>query len=299
MSSSQHLRTFPLWSRKRLVAAATAAAAPTPVTSPNAETQILGNRVGKYDIRVTLEGKRSTWAPRWCIDSANPEVAGVLYFELQFQQPPTTPLGSATVVVSLGRKSLRNDPIPQVDTYAPKYGIEGPALSHTVRVDRRVDPAISLNAGLAGGGLSGLSRGRNVESTPEKKWMFTAGPPSCVGTRMTDVEFTWTRGWDDDFNATNRTFKTALLLHRPSTNELRVSVEVTATPLCRSRRASPAQEKTSDPILPIHNLESHEYTALRQQLEHSIRMANVEMSSFGAWFPGRGECERINTDIFA
>lgn len=273
---------FSLWPKESFVKPGVAAGTTTAAAS-NDETQNLGINAGKYDIRCTLEGKRSAWAPKWSVDSTSSEVQGVLYFELQFKQPSDLPLKYATVRINIGGQA-NAEPVPVVATYAPKYGIEGPAMSHTTSRNRNYNPQISVSAGPASVGVSGISGGSNVESVSERKWYFTTGTPSSSGgTKMTEVEFTWTRGWADDYDATNRIFKTALVFSRTCSQNLVLTVKAEAKPLSRWHRTGSPKEKTSDPIQPRHNTESDKFQELLNDLEQRIRAANGEMSAFGRY----------------
>jgi hypothetical protein len=273
---------FSLWPKESFVKTGVAAGT-TSAAASNDQTQNLGSNAGKYDIRCTLEGKRSPWAPKWSIDTTSSEIQGALYFELQFKQPSDLPLAYATVRINIGGPA-NAEPVPLVDTYAPKYGIAGPPLSHTTGRSRNYNPQISVSAGPAGVGVSGISGESNVESVSERKWVFTTGTPSSLrGTKVTEVEFTWTRGWEDDYDATDRIFKTALVFSRTCSRNLVLAVKAEAKPLSRWHRTGPPKEKTSDPIQPRHNTDSGKFQDLLNDLEQRIRAANGEMSAFGKY----------------
>ena len=273
---------FSLWPKESFVK--TGLVTGTTSAPPSSDqAQNLGRNAGKYDIRCALEGKRSPWAPKWCIDTATSEVTGALFFSLQFQQPRDLPLQYAKVRINIGQPANAK-PVPVVDTYAPKYGIVGPPLYHRREQIRNYDPQISASAGPAGVGISGISAGTNVQSVSHRKWMFTSGTPSSFdGTKTTEVEFTWTRGWDDDYDATNRVFKAALILSRASLCNLALTVKVEAKPLSRWHRTGLPKEKTSDPLQPRHNTESDKFQEELIYLEQKIREANKEMSALGKY----------------
>ncbi|KAK3626632.1 hypothetical protein LTR56_019698 [Elasticomyces elasticus] len=251
-----------------------------PVKLPISDKQqTLGTLVGKCDIRCTLHGNRT----QWTIDKPgqnNIEVRGLLYFTLQFKQAGDVPLQYGAVRVDVGMSNV--DPIPTVDTYAPQVPIQGPPVSRQGSDTTRTDPHISVDVLGSGGELGGLLlKEKSTEGVVESRWRFESGTPSCsTSTSVTQVEYTWTRNAQEDHTATDRHFKTAIVLSRTSPESLYLTVHVEAIPLRRNARIfhvrTPAP-KRSAPIGPSRGVvEAATFEGLLQDLEQRILAANDE-----------------------
>jgi hypothetical protein len=138
--------------------------------------------------------------------NATAPLLGALYFDLEFQQPDEPLLRRASVRISVWQSTN-----VRVDAHAPSSGIQGPVLAHK---DARTSE-VNLKIGGSGGGFGenlGIgSKGRTIESIPTKT-LKSGTPLSSSGTKLTEFELKWTRGWTDDFDGVNRRFKAALLL---------------------------------------------------------------------------------------
>ncbi|KAK3628390.1 hypothetical protein LTR56_018658 [Elasticomyces elasticus] len=236
--------------------------------------QTLGTLVGKCDIRCTLHGDLIQWTKA---GKNNNEVRGLLYFTLQFKQAGDVPLQYGAVRVDVGMSNA--EPIPTVDTYAPQVPIQGPPVSRQGSETTRTDPHINLNMLGGGGELGGLLlKEKSSEGVVESRWKFESGTPSCSSTTsVTQVEYAWTRNAQDDHTATDRHFKTAIVVSRSSTENLHLTVHVEAVPLRHHARIfhtrSPAP-KRSAPIGPSRLVEALAFESLVRNLEHRIMAAN-------------------------
>ncbi|KAK5715947.1 hypothetical protein LTR15_009772 [Elasticomyces elasticus] len=242
----------------------------------SAKQQTLGTVVSKCDIRCTLHSNLT----QWTIDRPgenNIEVRGLLYFTLQFKQAGDVPLQYGAVRVDVGTSNA--DPIPTVDTYAPQVSIQGPPISRQGNDTKRTDPHISLNMLGGGGELGGLLlKEKSTEGVVESRWKFESGTPSCSSTTsVTQVEYAWTRNAQDDHTATDRNFKTAIVLSRSSAESLHLTVHVEAIPLHHRARkfyARTPAPKRSAPIGPSRVVEAATFESLVRELEQRILAAN-------------------------
>ncbi|KAK5722000.1 hypothetical protein LTR17_014504 [Elasticomyces elasticus] len=261
---------FSLFTRQKYAAPVTAQ---LPVSD---KQQTLGMLVGKCDIRCTLHGNLT----QWTIDrpgQSNTEVRGLLYFTIQFKQAGDVPLQYGAVRVDVGVSNA--DPIPTVDTYAPQVSIQGPPVIRQGSVTTRTDPHVSLDVLGSGGELGGiLLKEKSTEGVVESRWRFESGTPSCsTSTSVTQVEYAWTRNAQHDLTATDRHFKTAIVLSRSSTESLHLTVHVEAIPLRRNARifhAKTPAPKRSAPIGPSRVVEAATFEGLVQDLEQRILAAN-------------------------
>ncbi|KAK5675621.1 hypothetical protein LTS10_011721 [Elasticomyces elasticus] len=252
--------------------------APGTVQLPMSDKQqTLGTLVLKCDIRCTLHSNLM----QWTIDKPGPnniEVRGLLYFTIQFKQAGDVPLQYGAVRVDVGMSNA--DPVPTVDTYAPQVSIQGPPVSRQSSDTTRTDPHISLDILGSGGEIGGiLLKDKSTGGVVESRWKFESGTPSCLtSTSVTQVEYAWTRNAQEDHTATDRQFKTAIVLSRTSTESLHLTVHVEAIPLRRNARIFHARTpapKRSAPIGPSRGVvEAATFEGLLRDLEQRIIAAN-------------------------
>lgn len=239
-----------------------------------AEEQVLGSAIGYFDVRCTLEGRRSQWAPKWCLEGG---MRGALYFELQFysENPHDAPLETATVRIKFG-PHVNSEPVPRVFTYAPIGEVSGPAMTHSHEKHREINPEIAVETAGGGGGFSGYQAGKSMESTSRRSWQLTSGKPSRADddTTVSDVEFTWTRGFEDDYNGLNRKFRVAVVISRDVVEDMAMSVLVKAKAKRTLRLVSGPKEKKSRPLRPVHNSNLDGFENLLQNLEATVEAAN-------------------------
>jgi hypothetical protein len=121
----------------------------------------------------------------------------------------------AKVRKKLGQQASGN-PIPIVDAYEPSNGISGPPIAHSTAKHHNLNPQLGLTTPFGGGNASAGDWGGNEGSYPYRSWEFSSGTPSSGthSTDVTDVEFTWTSGWEDNYDALNRKFRTAVVVMR-------------------------------------------------------------------------------------
>ncbi|KAI6793947.1 hypothetical protein KC327_g17116 [Hortaea werneckii] len=250
--------------------------------TPTANAQALGSVIGTFDVRCTLEGRRSKWAPKWCLED---DLQGALYFELQFvsNRPHDVLLETATVRIRFGIPE-NSEPVPCVFTHAPINGISGPPMSHTQEQHNTINPQAGVNAAGFGVNFSGYERGKGVESVPTRSWEFTSGKPSRVDnavyptvdsdTTVTDVEFTWTRGWDDDYDGLNRTFRAAVIVNRDVAKDMAMTVRVDASTKHAWHQALAPKERKSRYLHPVNNTSPRDFDNLLQNLQTTIEMDN-------------------------
>jgi len=250
--------------------------------TPTANAQALGSVTGTFDIRCTLEGRRSKWAPKWCLED---DLQGALYFELQFvsNRPHDALLETATVRIRFGPPE-NSEPVPCVFTHAPINGISGPPMTHTQEQYSTLNPQAGVNAAGFGVNLGGYERGKGMESMSTRSWEFTSGKPSRADdsmfpavdsdTTVTDVEFTWIRGWDDDYDGLNRTFRAAVIINRDVVKDVAMTVFVEARAKHTWHQALAPREKRSRYLHPVHNTNSDAFEDLLQNLETTVEADN-------------------------
>ncbi|KAI7183641.1 hypothetical protein KC363_g8140 [Hortaea werneckii] len=250
--------------------------------TPTASAQALGSIVGTFDIRCTLEGRRSKWAPKWCLED---DLQGALYFELQFvsNRPHDALLKTATVRIRFGSPD-NSEPVPCVFTHAPINGISGPPMTHTQEQHSTLNPQAGINAAGFGLNFSGYERGKGMESVPARSWEFTSGKPSRVDdpacpavdsdTTVTDVEFTWTRGWDDDYDGLNRTFRAAVIVNRDVVKDMAMTVLVEASAKHAWHQALAPKERKSRYLHPVNNTSPDAFEELLHNLQTTVEADN-------------------------
>ncbi|GAB1739837.1 hypothetical protein NU219Hw_g4772t1 [Hortaea werneckii] len=250
--------------------------------TPTANAQALGSVIGTFDIRCTLEGRRSKWAPKWCLEDG---LQGALYFELQFvsNRPHDALLETATVRIRFGPPE-NSEPVPCVFTHAPINGISGPPMTHTQEQYSTLNPQAGVNAAGFGVNLGGYERGKGMESMSTRSWEFTSGKPSRAedsafpaagsDTAVTDVDFTWIRGWDDDYDGLNRTFRAAVIINRDVVKDVAMTVFVEARAKHIWHQALAPREKRSRYLHPIHNTNPDAFEDLLQNLETTVEADN-------------------------
>lgn len=250
--------------------------------TPTANAQALGSNIGTFDIRCTLEGRRSKWAPKWCLEDG---LQGALYFELQFvsNRPHDALLKTATVRIRFGPPE-NSEPVPCVFTHAPINGISGPPMTHTKEQHSTLNPQAGINAAGVGMNFSGYERGKGMESVPARSWEFTSGKPSraddpvCTGvdsdTTVTDVEFTWTRGWEDDYDGLNRTFRAAVIVNRDAVKDMAMTVLVEASAKHTWHQALPPKERKSRYLHPVNNTSPSAFEDLLETLQITVEADN-------------------------
>lgn len=140
-----------------------------------------------------------------------------------------------------------------------------------------------LTTPFGGANLNLGERGRNEAASPARSWVFSSHLPDPTdgSTDPLEVEFTYTHGWEDDYDGLNRKFRTAVVVNRELVENLAMSVQVEAKPLASFHRTGPPQQRTSGLLQPTHNTETVDFTALLSTLEESITDANKKMSSTG------------------
>ncbi|KAI6857291.1 hypothetical protein KC343_g113 [Hortaea werneckii] len=249
---------------------------------PTTNAQALGSIVGTFDIRCTLEGRRSKWAPKWCLED---DLQGALYFELQFvsNRPHDALLKTATVRIRFG-PPYNSDPVPSVFTHAPINGISGPPMTHTQEQHSTLNPQAGINAAGFGLNFSGYERGKGMESVPARSWEFTSGKPSRIDdpacpaadsdTTVTDVEFTWTRGWDDDYDGLNRTFRAAVIVNRDVVEDMAMTVLVEASAKHAWHQALVPKERKSRHLHPVNNTSQIAFEDLLHNLQTTVEADN-------------------------
>ncbi|KAI6824976.1 hypothetical protein KC332_g6207 [Hortaea werneckii] len=260
--------------------ATTAGHASDAISTANA--QALGSVIGTFDIRCTLEGRRSKWGPKWCLED---DLQGALYFELQFasSRPHDVPLKTATVRIRFGPPD-NSEPVPCVFTHAPINGISGPPMTHTQEQHSTLNPQVGINAAGLGLNFSGYERGKGMESVPARSWEFTSGKPSRVDdpacsavdsdTSVTDVEFTWTRGWDDDYDGLNRTFRAAVIVNRDEIKDMAMTVLVEASAKHAWHQALAPKERKSRYLHPVNNTSQDAFEDLLHNLQTTVEADN-------------------------
>ncbi|KAI7081977.1 hypothetical protein KC356_g8745 [Hortaea werneckii] len=251
--------------------------------TPTANAQALGSIIGTFDIRCTLEGRRSKWAPIWCLED---DLQGALYFELQFvsNRPHDALLKTATVRIGFGSPN-NGEPVPCVFTHAPINGISGPPMTHTQEQHSTLNPQAGINAAGFGLNFSGYERGKGIESVPARSWEFTSGKPSRVDdpacpavdsdTTVTDVEFTWTRGWDDDYDGLNRTFRAAVIVNRDVVKDMAMTVLVEASAKHAWHQALAPKERKSRYLHPVNNTSPSDFEKLLHNLQTTVEADNT------------------------
>lgn len=154
-----------------------------------------------------------------------------------------------------------------------------------------------LNTPFGGGNLNLGERGKSDESNPARSWAFSSHLPNPTdsSTDPLEVEFTYTHGWEDDYDGLNRKFRTAVIVNRELVENLAMSVQVEAKPLNSWHHTGPPLERTSGLLQPRHNTEAVEFAALLSTLEENIANANRELSSTGE----RGSQINVAVDIRA
>ena len=250
-------------------------------STANDELQLLGSKVGNFDIMCQLEGTNSDekWWPRWCI-SNDSRMKGILYFGIQFETPRNVPMEYAKVRINFG-PPVSEAPIPVVDDYAPKEPVVGPPMVHQRGKNKVIAPKLGLNVGPGGGNVEGGSRETTDTSQPVRTWEFTSRRPSpsnnSSSTMSSEVEFGWERGWHDDYDGRNRRFRAAVAVSRKSTETLSMSVHVEAKPLRlwhKIRTRSAPRYKPSDLLRPVHTTSESDFRILRQDLEQKVQQDN-------------------------
>lgn len=253
-------------------------------TAPTAHEQVLGSVIGCFDIRCTLEGRRSQWEPKWCLDD---DLRGALYFQLQFasRKPHVALLETATVRIRFG-SHVNSEPVPRVFTYAPINGISGPPMTHSHEKHSEIDPEIGVEAPGGGASLRGIQKRKGMESTSTRSWQFTSGKPSPAddNTTVTDVEFNWIRGWKDDFDGLNRKFRAAVVITRDDINRddinheaiknLAMSVSVEARGKQPWYKPRTPKERRSRPLRTVDNTNTGAFEELLNNLQSRVEADN-------------------------
>ena len=157
-------------------------------------------------------------------------------------------------------------------------------MTHTTARHRNWNPQVGVTTPFGGGNASAGEWGGNEGSTPYRSWEFSSGSPSSAtqSTDVTDVEFTWTAGFEDDFDAFNRKFRTAVIVMRDKPERIAMSVQVDVKTLTGWAANSP-KEKTSRWLEPKNNTNEVEFNKLRDNLETDVKNAIVEMTPMGQY----------------
>ena len=255
------------------------------LTSNNAivydrQQNLYGFKKGEFEIQCKLEGdSHPQWAPKWYLE--NNQVKGILSFELRLRWPRNIPYDFAKVRVHFG-KPTNGAPEPFVEDHAPWKGIRGVPMAHLLYQSSTSDPNFGANAAGVGANISGIrGRGRSVQSTPQQHWQFASTYPTIGGAYYQSVEFRWTHGWEDDYDARDRPFRGAVIVERDRCEQLAMVVEVEAKALKGWHKTLPTAKVPSEPrtVHPKNFQSADEFQKLKMNLNESIEKDNAEMGA--------------------
>jgi hypothetical protein len=214
--------------------------------------------------------------------------------------------GSITVT-SPDRHRARQSPVEtsvmaSVTGHAPHIAIRGPQREQHVRVDREINPEITVDPGMAEVSGKVGKHDRNKEYDQKLYWTFRSGDASAPKrqSRSTRADFTWAREAKSDSAGLHRSYAGALVVQadKPGTTII-LKVTVTATPFNKLYHARSAISglstfsKDSEPIGPRIKKatdSSHSETPgsrfaqLLETLQQDIHTANDALACIGTFY---------------
>ncbi|KAG9570885.1 hypothetical protein KCU71_g935, partial [Aureobasidium melanogenum] len=234
--------------------------------------QDLGGKVGRVDVRCTLQAHRSRWTTR-----GKTELCGLLLFYIELADHRRTPLKSATVTIDL-EAPLNDDPELVIDGCFTATAIMGSPIVETIHKTGTFEPEVTVGAAGVDIDAKGGSFEKQSDVTVEHRSCFKAGHPSAKGqTKIRKADFTWLRTSRADLVGPNRLYAGALVVSSSRTKpllQLKVRVEVNMWHSWQTLSNGRSRYKISDPIGPREG-EDMSYNFLDEDLEQWTIVENT------------------------
>ncbi|KAH0365128.1 hypothetical protein KCU65_g6285, partial [Aureobasidium melanogenum] len=240
--------------------------------------QDLGGKVGRVDVRCTLQAHKSRWTTR-----GTTELCGLLLFYIELADHRRTPLRSATVTIDL-EAPFNDDPELVFDGCFPATAIMGSPIVETIHKTERIEPEVTVSAAKVDIEAKGGSFEKQSDVTVEHRSFFKAGHPSAKGqTKIRTANFTWLRTSRADLVGPNRLYAGALVVsssRKKPLLQLRVRVEVNMWHSWQILSNGRSRDKISDPIGPREG-EDMSHNFLEENLEQWIIDENTLLAPTG------------------